>query len=1445
VGADPLHIPSTPTDSIRGDAPPSPPPPPPAADDLRTRIALCMTADQRRFRQRLQGLVRARTNGRENPQALVKLASDIERSALRRTRRAAVRPRPTFPPELPISERREEIARALSTSQVVVVCGETGSGKSTQLPKICLELGRGVAGLIGHTQPRRIAARSVAQRLADELGSELGGAVGFKVRFSDQTAPHTHVKVMTDGVLLAEIQSDPLLEHYDTIIIDEAHERSLNIDFLLGYLKTLLPRRPDLKLIITSATIDPQRFSAHFDNAPIVMVSGRTYPVEVRYRPVDAQTEDELEDQVEHAIVSAVAELAHDTEGDILVFLASEREIRETAELLEEAGWGNHAEIVPLFARLSGAEQMKVFQRSSKRRIVLATNVAETSITVPGVRSVIDSGFARMSRYSPKTKVHRLPIEAISKASAQQRAGRCGRVGPGVCIRLYSEQDLGQRAEFTTPEILRTNLSAVLLRMLALRLGDPATFPFVEPPEDRMISDAFDTLRQLQAVDDKGELTSLGTLMARLPVDPPIARIILAARDGEMKAASVHRRANQPSAASSPPRSGDGGRISAQARGTPPPTAARSPNPPRETRAMVGALEEVLIIVAALSVMDPRERPLEHQQKADLLHARFRDEQSDFVSYLRLWWYFKDQSAKLSAAKLRKLCRGEFLSFVRLREWDEVHRQLLDMISELPGGSLGHSGAGRDGPLASHHGRGQQNHHHQRSRDRRDQLLPRHTNRRELHTAQGVEEKTPITPLYEAIHRALLTGLLSGIGKNGELFEYDGARGAKFQIFPGSSLFKRNPQWVVAAELVRTTKLYARAVARVQPEWIEQAGEHLLKRSYSEEHYDERTARVMAYEKITLLGLTIVPKRRVPFERIDPKLSREIFIHSALVEGLLPTRGEFMAHNQRLLHEAKSLQHKLRRADILADTSRRFAFFDDRLPEHVLSGSAFEKWRHHAELKEPRLLFMQRSDVIALSDDTDLDRLYPDELHLSRTGEAMKLRYLHDESDDADGVSVVVPIDRLAEIDHRATGWLVPGFRSELFETLIRSLPKRLRVAFSPVAPVAADLARTLTQTDRPMIEALAHELSTMARVDILPGDFNFAELRRHLSMNFIVVDRAGRAMLQGRDLFALRRTVNARATRALNERVTSPWIIDNLTNWSFDDPPEMIEVELPPIDASVRENAFRVSAYPALANQADGLCALRLFASLPEAVYSHRLAQVRLFRLAIKDELRKYLSSIKGFNQLALLYSPFGTQEQLREQIALRACELTFVRDGALVRTAGEFKRRLKPAEPWIDDQIKVTAELFSEILTERQRVALALSALSASWAEPIKDDALDQLAALITPDFLVSAPMPWFKNYPKYLRALERRLSRAKAQGAAGVEKDQRLARDVHRRLDDLDALRANFSPDDPRRESAAMYRWLLEEYRVTIFAQDLAGPMPVSPTKLDELWNRLQSP
>src|SRR5262245_59869089 len=864
-------------------------------DTLPTLIAQCMLRDQHTLRVRLQSILRRARDNKPFDQSLQRLMQDIERSATELSRRKATVPKPTYPEELPVVQKREEIACAIAAHQVVVICGETGSGKTTQLPKICLEMGRGIQGMIGHTQPRRIAARSVSMRIAQELSSPLGHAVGYKVRFSDKLSENTYIKLMTDGILLAETQGDRFLEQYDTIILDEAHERSLNIDFLIGYLKQLLPKRPDLKLIITSATIDPERFSRHFNNAPIVMVSGRTYPVEVRYRPLQSEDTDEEDLEMEHGILEAVDELwKTNGPGDTLIFLSGEREIRETAEMLRKhhpAG----TEILPLYARLSADEQMRVFQSHSKRRIILATNVAETSLTVPGIRYVVDPGVARISRYAPRTKVQRLPIEAISRASADQRKGRCGRVSEGVCVRLYSQDDYERRAQFTDPEILRTNLASVILQMKALKLGDIGEFPFIDPPDLRAVRDGYQTLHEIGAIDERNDLTEVGRMLSKLPIDPRIGRMVLAARDENV-------------------------------------------------------LDDVLIIAAALSVQDPRERPLDKQQAADEAHGKFRDENSDFLSFIKLWQWFHENSRHLSGSKLRKLCKENFVSFIRIREWHDIHAQIREIVGEL--GFKPHASP-FPSPGMPGEGQGEGSSSNRRSFDKRRQAptptLPRRT-------GGGGNA--------EAIHRALLVGLLSNIGVKTESFEYNGARGMKFHLFPGSTLFNRKPQWLMAAEIVETTKLYARTIAPIRPEWVERLAPHLLKKSYSDPHWQAHTGHVMAFEKVTLYGLTLIPRRSVHYGPIDPKISRQMFIQHALVDGDCYTDGKFFRHNQELMEEIQTIENKSRMRDLLVDVQARFDFYDKRIPPGVYNGPLFEKWRRQAEAQSPKLLFMSKHDLM-------------------------------------------------------------------------------------------------------------------------------------------------------------------------------------------------------------------------------------------------------------------------------------------------------------------------------------------------------------------------------------------------------------------------------------------------------------------------------------------------
>jgi ATP-dependent helicase HrpA len=1031
---------------------------------LRARLPRLMVRDQHRLRRRIEGAAKMR-DARRRAGVADEITADVEAAERRVERRRLAVPAITYPAQLPVSQKKDDILAAIRDHQVVIVAGETGSGKTTQIPKICLELGRGVLGSIGHTQPRRLAARTVADRIAEELGTELGDAVGYKVRFTDRSSDDTLVKLMTDGILLAEIQTDRLLRQYDTLIIDEAHERSLNIDFLLGYVKEILPRRPDLKVIITSATIDPERFSEHFGDAPIVEVSGRTYPVEVRYRPIadpDDPSADPDRDQIQ-AIVDAVDELGREAPGDVLVFLSGEREIRDTADALTKHFTRRKAttEVLPLYARLSSAEQHRVFQAHRGRRVVLATNVAETSLTVPGIKYVVDPGTARISRYSHRLKVQRLPIEPVSQASANQRKGRCGRVSEGVCIRLYSEEDFESRPEFTDPEILRTNLASVILQMTSLGLGDIAAFPFVEPPDRRNVKAGVDLLHELGAIDPaekdpRKRLTRLGGRLAQLPVDPRLGRMVLEADRN-------------------------------------------------------GCVREVLIIAAALSIQDPRERPAEHQQAADDRHRRFADPTSDFLAYLNLWNYLREQQKELSGSAFRRMCKNEYLHFLRVREWQDLHGQLKQVAKSL-----------------------------------------------------GVTLNTADAP-PDRIHTSLLAGLLSHIGlldaekkekpRRGQ--EYAGARGARFAVFPGSSLFKKPPRWVMSAELVETSRLWGRINARIEPDWIEPLAQHLVKRNYSEPHWSKRQAAVMAREKVTLYGVPIVADRRVNYGSIDPPLSRELFIRHALVEGDWETHHRFFHDNRALLDEVEELEHRARRRDILVDDETLFDFYDERIPEDVVSGRHFDAWWKKAGRDDPDLLGFEKSMLINETADGVSESDYPD---VWKQG-ALRLRltYQFEPGADADGVTVHVPVQVLNQVRPDGFEWQVPGLRAELVTELIRSLPKQLRVNFVPAPDYARKVLGRVAPRAEPLLDALERELTAMTSVPVAREAWDPSRLPAHLRITFRVVDDKGRTLGEGTDLDELKRRLAGKVRGTLS-KAASTVERSGLTEWTIGELPRTYE---------------------------------------------------------------------------------------------------------------------------------------------------------------------------------------------------------------------------------------------------------------------------------------------
>ncbi len=1251
------------------------------------------------------------------------------RAAAQFERRANL-PKPVYPEKLPVVQRRHEIARAIERNQVVVICGETGSGKTTQLPKICLELGRGVAGMIGHTQPRRIAARSVAARIAEELSSPLGHAVGYKVRFVDKVSPDTYVKLMTDGILLAEMQNDRLLRQYDTIIIDEAHERSLNIDFLLGCLKQLLPHRPDLKLIITSATIDPERFSRHFDDAPIVQVSGRMFPVEVRYRPLTSDDPDEDDIRQIDGIIAAVDELTGEGPGDILIFLSGEREIRETADALRK----HHtlrADILPLYAKLSLHEQARVFQPHRGRRIVLATNVAETSLTVPGIHYVVDPGFARISRYNTRTKVQRLPVEEVSQASANQRKGRCGRLSDGICIRLYSEEDFLDRAEYTSPEIHRTNLASVILQMKNLRLGDIHSFPFVDPPDSHAINDGYLALKELQALDDRGELTAIGRDLARLPIDPRLGRMILAAR-------------------------------------------------------AEGCLNEVLIIAAALSVQDPRERPMEDEQAAREAHAKFRDSQSDFMGLLKLWDFFHEHSQALSGSKLRRLCRTNFLSFIRMREWLDIHAQLEGMVKELA-------------------------------------PFPAPASRAPHPDPRRAEELR-----YASIHRALLTGLLANIGQKTESYEYAGARGMKFYVFPGSGLFASKPQWLVAAELVQTTKLYARMVARIQPEWLERLAGHLVTRTYSDPHWDDETARVVAFERICLYDLPIVEKRSVHYGPIDPKTSREIFLRHALVLGEYESNAPFLRHNRQLIEDIQTIEAKGRRRDVLVDEKVRFDYYDARVPAGVYSGQTFEGWRRQAEHLKPRMLHMDRTDLM-LRDarEVTLD-LFPNVLTVD--GVDIRLDYLHQPGHRADGVTAIIPLAALANLRDQPFEWLVPGMLLEKITALIRSLPRNLRTNFVPVAEYAREAFESLKIGEGSLLGALADFLTRQRRVAVKREDFNQQALLDHLRMNFKIVDEERRDVASGRDLDTIREKLGTRLLTRQELLNASGFNRDGITTWDFGELPGRVAFE---------SHGMAVAGFPALVDRGESV-SLCLVDTEDAARLSMRGGLRRLFALDLADQFRAAFSGIPDLRQICASYAPVGSPQELKADLAAVVADRVFLADAA-IRTQQEYLRRRDEGRSRVTDAVAEAARLAGGILALYQSVLKEVRMPPRPGWEPAVADMREQLTHLVHKGFLSQTPPMWLEHLPRYLAAI---LARHKKLATAGLATDTQRG-DVIRpywenwkQRSDEHRKRWLYDPE------LDLFRWMLEEMRVSLFAQELKTSIPISPKRLDAQWMKVLS-
>ncbi len=1334
--------------------------------ELRAMIGSCMVADRFHLRRRVDLLERhARRGGerRTDPAGEhAEVRALIEQSLARVERRRAQIPSLVFPVELPVVQRKDEIARAIREHQVVVLCGETGSGKTTQLPKICLDIGLGACGLIGHTQPRRLAARSVAQRIAEELRKPLGspGGAGYKVRFNDRTNPDNAIKLMTDGILLAETQGDRYLSQYEAIIIDEAHERSLNIDFLLGYLRQLMPRRPDLKIIVTSATIDPQRFATHFATgsvpAPILEVSGRTYPVEVRYRPLVAEQEDEEDRDQERGILDAVDELAREGPGDVLVFLSGEREIRETAEALRK----HHppgTQVLPLYARLSNAEQNKVFEAHTGRRIVLATNVAETSLTVPGIKYVVDTGVARISRYGAGTKVQRLPIEAISQASANQRSGRCGRVSAGVAIRLYSEVDFAQRPPFTDPEILRTNLASVILQMTSLKLGEVEAFPFIDPPERRLIRDGYETLLELGAVDEQHQLTPMGAELAKLPVDPRIGRMILAA-------------------------------------------------------ARLDCLGIVLPIAAALATQDPRDRPIDKQQQADEAHARFEHESSDFLTLLNLWRAYQKQSKHLTHSKLRKWCHEQFVSFVRIREWESVHEQLHELVADM-----GYQ------PRSRHAAKGE----------------------------RGASPEAAHDEVYEPVHRALLTGLLCNVGKKGEQGFYKGCRGGAFKIFPGSALFGKGPGWVMASEIVQTTQVYARGVARIEPRWIEDAAPHLVKRAHGEPVWDRDAGMARVPERVTLYGLEISAGRMVPLSPVDAGKARELFIHHALVEGDYGVEGPYRAHNKRVEEEVRRIEAKTRRPDAIADQATRYAFFDQRVPKDVVDGVSFERWRRGAERGDARVLFWSVEDLLASErlgvPREQLGQVFPDRVDVD--GASLRVDYRYDPGSPTDGVTITLPIEALNQFDDQRGDWLVPGMLPRKVEALLDSLPKPTRKAIGPVEQVAKRAAVELAREREnapPLAEAVAERIRALTGVELTSRAFQLEALPEHVRVNYRVLDEQGKELALSRDLHQLRQELGERARHSFVRLARSPLDADGLTDWTIGELPEVMQV--------ARRGAT-ITGFPALLDMGSSV-SVRVLESAQAAAEASRLGLRRLFMIQARAELQYQYRLLAGIDRVAVHYAGFagegketrGGATSFQEQMLLIIAERAFLdgADGAAsdsawwVRTKAQFDRRLIEGSERIGRVGAEVCAVMERTLEARNRVRVWLDRTHpAAWGGAIAD-VNEQLGLLMPAGFLGSTAWGHLRHLPRYLGAIEVRLSKL-PQTATG--RDAQCIREMSPLWRAYKDTRARAQAAGIRSASLEEFRWLLEELRVALYAQELRTPVSVSVPKLEKMWSQIQ--
>ncbi len=1264
-------------------------------------------SDFHQLRRKLQQMKGSKTIGLEQ------IKAEIEASIKKREWRDANRPDPRFDESLPIHTARDEIITALNTHQVLIVCGETGSGKTTQLPLFCLAAGRGVDGLIGHTQPRRLAARTVARRIADELQTPVGNEVGYTIRHQDVSGEKTYIKIMTDGILLNEMQHDRYLNRYDTLIIDEAHERSLNIDFILGYLKQLLPKRPDLKIIVTSATIDVERFSRHFNGAPIIEVSGKTYPVETLYQ-VPEESEDS--DTRELSILQAIKELSSLDMGDILVFLEGEGEIHETDRFLSKQNLPD-TDILPLYSRLSSSRQNRIFAPHKRRHVVLATNVAETSLTIPGIKYVIDTGTARISRYSARSKVQRLPVEKISMASAEQRKGRCGRTSDGVCIRLYSEEDFLARPEFTQPEILRTNLSSVILQMKALGLGDIADYPFIEAPEERLINDGISVLKEIRALNEKGELTRTGRKMSRLPIEPRYARMLFAANE-------------------------------------------------------YNCLHEILIIVSALSIQDPRERPMDSMEKADKAHQAFMHEDSDFMWFINVWTFYHKQMHKLSQNKLKKLCQQNFLSYMRMREWLDVHRQLRHICTEL-------------------------------------------------RFTLNSEEAS-----YQNIHCAILSGLPSHVSQLMDKYEYTGARNTKTFLYPASCLFKKKPAWVVAAELVETSRLFARHVAKIEPQWVIATARHLLKYQYSDASWEAKSGRVIAFETVSLYGLVLRGRRKINYGPVNQAESRKLFIQHALVEGQFQTDAEVIMANQQLTDTVRQLEVKTRRPDLL-DENKVHDFYFKALPDDVFDGHSFRRWYAEADKSLRDSLLLDRESIVDDKTEQDVYRNYPDDLVVNRI--PLPVEYRFEPGADNDGSNIDLPLELLNQFNEEQFDYLVPGLLAEKISYLLKSLPKPIRKQLVPIPETAKQCIEQVKNQNVPLKKNLAAYLFRSRGIRVEDKDWKTTDLPEYLQFNFRIFDEDKQLIAEGRDLPALREQLSREADIAFDKAVSHSLASEEVTSWGFGDLP---------VSQTLERGGTTIIVYPALMEE-DGKVYRRLFDSKETAEYYFKSGLRALIKQNLGRDIKYLRKNLRNLEELALLYSSIGSKEDLVESVVNRVIDETFLYEHMPIRKQERFLAALDYGKSRLLLNAERIALLITTIVKSYQEVTVKLQNCKTSSLKFAFDDISEQLEYLVFNGFIEDVSLDRLEDYPRYLDSIRKRLEKLDF----ALDKDRKNTGLLQQHWNRVKQLVDNAYETGNFNDLVMEYRWMIEELRISLFSQELKTSMPISFKRMDKKWDAIQ--